>query len=64
MDKLYIYIYNEKYKVNRRYNMKDYLLKMPVELHSKVKTFAFMSGKTMVQFIIEAINEKLERESE
>jgi predicted DNA-binding protein len=42
--------------------MKDYLLKMPVELHTKVKTFAFMSGKTMVQFIIEAINEKLERE--
>ena len=39
-----------------------YLLRMPQELHTKVKVAAFKTGKTMLQFIIEAIQEKLQKE--
>lgn len=43
--------------------MKDYLLKLPQELHSKIKVVSYTQGKTMMQFILEAINEKLEKEN-
>ena len=39
-----------------------YLLRMPQELHTKVKIASFSTGKTMLQFILEAIQEKLQKE--
>jgi predicted DNA-binding protein len=41
--------------------VKDYLLKMPQELHKKLKVTAAMNGLTMMDFIIEAIKEKIEK---
>jgi predicted DNA-binding protein len=42
--------------------VKDFLVKMPLELHTKLKMQSVLTGKTMLQFVVEAINEKLERE--
>lgn len=43
--------------------MKDYLLKLKPELHKKLKSTAALKGLTMMDFIIEAIKEKIEKES-
>lgn len=42
--------------------MKDYLLKLPAELHKRLKIAAFMQEKTMMAFILEAIEEKIQRQ--
>jgi len=42
--------------------MKDYLLKMPKELHGKLKATAALKGMSMMAFIIEAVQEKIARE--
>lgn len=41
----------------------EYMLKIPKKLHSELKVLAFRQGKTMMGFIIEAIQEKISRES-
>lgn len=41
--------------------MKDYLLKLPPDLHKQLKITATLHGKTMMAFIVEAIKEKLDR---
>jgi predicted HicB family RNase H-like nuclease len=46
-----------------RPSMKDYLLKLPLELHTKLKIAAALKGVSMMQFIVDAINEKLEQEN-
>lgn len=43
--------------------MQQFIVNMPKELHAKIKFTAFKKGDTMTKFIIEAIREKLERES-
>ena len=43
--------------------MKDYLLKLPLELHTRIKVFTATKGITMAQFIVEAVTEKLNKES-
>lgn len=43
--------------------MKDYLLKLPQEIHSRIKVIAALKGTTMAQFILDAVNEKLSKES-
>ena len=40
--------------------MQDYMLKIPVELHKKIKVISVVSGITMRDFIVEAIKEKVE----
>lgn len=42
--------------------MKEYLLKLPKELHTQIKIMSVLQGKTMMEFMIEAIKEKIERE--
>lgn len=42
--------------------MKDYLLKMPQELHTRLKVITAIKGITMAQFIVDAVTEKLNRE--
>jgi len=41
---------------------KDYLVKMSKELHAKLKAISALKGITMMNFIIEAIEEKIQRE--
>lgn len=43
--------------------MTNFMLKMPVKLHKVLKIYAVTNGVTMTDFIIEAINEKLEKEN-
>ena len=43
--------------------MKGFLLKLPVELHTKIKVLTATKSVTMSDFIIEAIQEKLKKES-
>lgn len=40
-------------------NMQDFMLKIPVDLHRKVKVFSAISGITMREFILEAVKEKV-----
>jgi predicted HicB family RNase H-like nuclease len=42
--------------------MKDYLLKLPKELHGKLKATAALKGVSMMAFIIQAIEEKIAKE--
>ena len=42
--------------------MRDFMLKLPFELHKKLKIIAVTEDTTMTAFIIEAIEEKMERE--
>lgn len=42
--------------------MKDYLLKLPQELHAKLKATAALKGVSMMEFIVEAIKEKIKNE--
>lgn len=42
--------------------MKEYLLRMPEEIHKTLKYFCFMNDISMAHFIVEAIKEKMERE--
>lgn len=39
--------------------MKTFVVKMSQELHTKVKIAAAQTGKTMLDWVIEAIEEKL-----
>ena len=43
--------------------MKDFMLKIPFDLHKKLKMFAVTQDTTMTAFIIEAIQEKMKREN-
>ena len=42
--------------------MRDFMLKLPFDLHRKLKIIAVTQGTTMTAFIIEAIQEKMQRE--
>lgn len=42
--------------------MKDYLLKLPVDLHTKLKVTAALKGLTMMEFIIKAIEKAIKEE--
>lgn len=41
---------------------KDYLLRIPEGLHKELKINSVIAGKTMLDFILEAIEEKLQNE--
>ena len=43
--------------------MKDFMLKIPVDLHQKLKIIAVTKGVTMTSYIIEAIQEKIKKEN-
>ena len=40
--------------------MKDFLLKIPVDLHRQIKIFSAISGVTMTKFILDPTKEKIE----
>lgn len=42
--------------------MRDFMLKLPFDLHRKLKIIAVTKDTTMTAFIIEAIKEKMQRE--
>ena len=42
--------------------MKYFRVELDEEQHKEVKTMAALSGKTMQQYLLEAIKEKMERE--
>lgn len=42
---------------------KDYLLRLPEDLHKDLKVASVITGKTMLDFILEAIREKLQNEN-
>ena len=44
--------------------MKDFMLKIPVDLHQKLKVIAAVNNITMTGFILEAVKEKMERMEE
>lgn len=43
--------------------MRDFMLRLPQDLHKKLKIIAVTQGVTMTSFIIEAIQEKMKREN-
>lgn len=43
--------------------MKDFMLRLPFDLHRKLKIIAVTQEITMTAFIIEAIQEKMKREN-
>ena len=43
--------------------MRDFMLRLPYDLHKKLKIIAVTQGVTMTSFIIEAIQEKMKREN-
>ena len=43
--------------------MRDFMLRLPQDLHKKLKIIAVTHGVTMTSFIIEAIQEKMKREN-
>jgi predicted HicB family RNase H-like nuclease len=48
-----------KAKGDKHLNTKDYLLKMPIDLHKKLKSTAALKGVSMMEFIINAIEKAL-----
>lgn len=40
--------------------MQNFLLKIPVDLHKKIKICSAISGVTMTKFILDATKEKIE----
>jgi predicted DNA-binding protein len=56
------YVYNQSKLKKGSATLKDYLLKLPQELHAKLKATSALKGMTMMDFIIEAIKEKIEKE--
>ena len=43
--------------------MRDFMLRLPHDLHKKLKIIAVTQGVTMTSYIIEAIREKMKREN-
>lgn len=43
--------------------MKNFLIALPLDLHAKLKATAALKRMTMLQFILDAISEKIDRES-
>ena len=44
--------------------MQDFMLKIPVSLHKRVKILSAISGVTMREFILEAVKEKVAKTDE
>lgn len=44
--------------------MQNFMLKIPVDLHRKIKIFSAISGTTMTDFILEAVKEKVDTMNE
>ena len=43
--------------------MRDFMLRLPQDLHKKLKIIAATQGVTMTSYIIEAIQEKIKKEN-
>ena len=43
--------------------MRDFMLRLPHDLHKKLKIIAATEGVTMTSYIIEAVREKMKREN-
>ena len=43
--------------------MRDFMLRLPYDLHKKLKIIAVTKGVTMTSYIIEAIQEKIKKEN-